>query len=186
MNEPRAASSHARVFAPWLALVALALLPVSYARADNSGIVAASEDLLEWLEDAKDEYDSIQARSDELSELSAEIERAKSDPSALSGSQYADLFVRLTMILPDSVELPEPVTRAIRVGAGGIGLLIEGAVDMSLDTVRNRFNRNMQVLAGDTSMTETEKAWSAAKQAGHTRQVQQWAFLDWLRRRHAN
>ena len=147
-------------------------------------IIAAAKELYDALDEAREDYEALDEKSRELAQIAADIQRARSDPDYLDGAKFADLYVRLALLIPDGMPLPDAAKSAVRVATFGIAALIEAATNFSLETVRGRFRRLMQVYTGDTSMTEVEQAWRAARESAPTRQVQQWAFLQWLRSKH--
>ena len=144
----------------------------------KAGLVAA-EELGDWLETIEEEFRTLREQSEKLSDLRTRIVQAREDPAALSGENYAKLLVEITMLIPDGARLPAHIRNAVSILVKPIGMIIGMAVDFSLELARRNFRNQMRLLAGDTSMTESEKAWTAAKRAGSTRQVQLRLLLDW-------
>ncbi len=161
------------------ALIVAASRPTEVSAQSRADGLKAAEDLGEWLKDILDEYNELKEQSEKLSELRAKIEDARENPSALSGENYAKLLVELTMLIPEAARLPSSIKTAVKVLVVPVSEFIARATDFALAAARRNFKNQMDLLAGDTSMSESEKAWTAARRAGSTRQVQLRLLLDW-------
>lgn len=139
----------------------------------------AAEKLGRWLWSVRNEFQTLEEQSERLSDLRERIVDARENPAALTGENYAKLLIDLTMLIPREARLPSSVKTAVNILVRPIALIIEKSINFSLTLARRNFNNQMKLLAGDTSMTESEKAWKAAKSAGSTRQVQLKLLLDW-------
>lgn len=148
------------------------------ASAANEELVAAAEETLEFVEETLDATGKTEEQLTTIATLVADIERARTDPGALSGDKYADLFVRIVMLVPDNIELPEVISRTIGLAATGIGALFGAATEMGLQDVRFRFNKHMDTLSG----TRSERLLGASRLVSSVVQIQHWAILDWLGR----
>lgn len=153
---------------------ALAASPASA----NEELVAAADEAMEFVEETLDDAGKTEEQLTAIATLVADIERARTDPRALNGENYADIFVRIVMLIPDSIELPEPISRTIGLAATGIGALFGAATEMGLQDVRFRFKKHMDTLSG----TRSERLLAASKLVSNVVQIQHWAILDWLGR----
>ncbi|MEW5917149.1 MAG: hypothetical protein AB1762_12120 [Gemmatimonadota bacterium] len=154
-------------------------LPFSLPAQSRADGLEAAEEIGDWLKDIADGYSELQEQSRKLSDLRARIVDARENPASLSGESYAQLLIELTMLIPDEAGLPSEIKTAVKTLIVPVSKLIAGATDFALANARRNFKNQMNLLAGDTSMSESEKAWTAAKRAGSTRQVQLRLLLDW-------
>jgi hypothetical protein len=151
----------------------LALVPTPASANGKDDLAEMAGEMVDWLE-------GVVEPTEQIAQLVADIERARTDPAALSGEQYADLFERITLIIPENAKVPPHVKVMVKGGAKAVGKLIGAATDNALQTIRYRFEKTMASHQASTALTPAEALWDSARAAANNRQEQLWAVLDWL------
>ncbi len=141
-------------------------------------LVSLHEQIETFLDDNYDEIQRIGDRLQRIEELSDRVEAARNDPAALTGDNYAELLVELVLVIPESIQLPEPMKNYLKLTGTMIGELLGAATEFALDHVRANFERYYQSEL-TTGAPEWECAKKAARLVGGTRQVQLRMLWEW-------
>lgn len=147
---------------------------------DAEELTQVFKSLRDWVETAKDADNTMRQKIDEIASLQVSIDQLLHDPDALNHpEQYGEVFVKIVMLIPDTLQFDPETKKAIRAPAELIRKAIEASFGVALDPVRRAFDNRMALYAGDTSLSDTQKAWKASE-VGGTQQVRLWLMLNWI------